>query len=155
SLLGVDFSLPIARSLYIKGEAWKGRGLGDVRGGGGQSVNAATGQVIGAAGGWAELSFKANSHYTVSVGTALDNPYAEDISAANCRVRNRVHSITNRFPVGRGLSFGFDYGRWQTRYKAPPTGKNAASTYLCNRRSDYAATGRRPRQLNSEGLRGN
>jgi len=32
--------------------------------------------------------------------------------------------ITNRFPVGRGLSFGFDYGRWQTRYKSLPTGNN-------------------------------
>ena len=124
NLFGVDFSLPIARSLSIKGEAWKGRGLSDVRGGVGQSVNAATGQVIGAAGGWAELTFKANSHYTVSVGTALDSPYAEDISAANGRVRNRVHYVTNRFPVGRGLSFGFDYGRWQTRYKALPTGNN-------------------------------
>jgi hypothetical protein len=80
--------------------------------------------VIDAAGGWAELSFRVNSHYTVSGGTTLDSPYGSDISAANGRVRNRANYITNRFIVGRGLSFGFDYGRWQTRYKVLRTGTN-------------------------------
>jgi uncharacterized coiled-coil protein SlyX len=124
SLFGMDLSVPILSNLTFRGEAWKGRGLSDVRGGIGQSINTTTGQVIGAAGGWAELSFKANSHYTVSGGTTLDSPYASDISAANGRVRNRANYITNRFLVGRGLSFGFDYGRWLTRYKALRTGTN-------------------------------
>ncbi len=124
SLFGMDLSVPILPSLTFRGEAWKGRGLSDVRGGIGQSINTTTGQVIGAAGGWAELSFRANSHYTVSGGTTLDSPYASDISAANGRVRNRANYITNRFLVGRGLSFGFDYGRWLTRYKALRTGTN-------------------------------
>ncbi|HST23454.1 MAG TPA: hypothetical protein VLR90_20245 [Blastocatellia bacterium] len=124
SLFGMDLSIPILPNLTFRGEAWKGRGLSDVRGGIGQSINTTTGQVIGAVGGWAELSFRANSHYTVSGGTTLDNPYGSDISAANGRVRNRVSYITNRFTVGRGLSFGFDYGRWLTRYKVLRTGTN-------------------------------
>lgn len=124
NLFGMDLSIPILQNLTFRGEAWKGRGLSDVRGGIGQSINTTTGQVIGAAGGWAELSFRVNSHYTVSGGTTLDNPYGSDISAANGRVRNRATYITNRFIVGRGLSFGFDYGRWLTRYKVLRTGTN-------------------------------
>jgi uncharacterized coiled-coil protein SlyX len=124
SLVGMDLTIPILKNLTFRGEAWKGRGLSDVRGGIGQSINTTTGQVIGAAGGWAELSLRINSHYTVSGGKTLDNPYASDISAANGRVRNGAYYITNRFTVERGLAFGFDYGRWQTRYKALPTGNN-------------------------------
>jgi hypothetical protein len=124
SLFGMDLSVPILQNLVFKGEAWKGRGLSDARGGIGQSINTTTGQVIGAAGGWVELSLKANSYYTVSGGLTLDNPYSSDISAANGRIRNRANYITNRFTVGRGLSFGFDYGRWLTRYKALRTGTN-------------------------------
>ncbi len=124
SLVGFDFSFPILSSLVIKGEGWTGKGLSDVRGGIGQSINTLTGQVIDASGGWAELSYRANSHYTVAFGSTLDSPDASDISAANGRVRNRVNYVTNRFLVGRGLSFGFDYGRWQTKYKVLPTGTN-------------------------------
>lgn len=124
SLFGMDLSVPLLQNLVFRGEAWKGKGLSDARGGIGQSINTVTGQVIGATGGWMELSLKANAHYTVSGGLTLDNPYSSDISAANGRIRNRVNYITNRFTVGRGLSFGFDYGRWQTRYKALRTGTN-------------------------------
>jgi hypothetical protein len=124
SLFGLDLNVPILKNLVFRGEAWKGKGLSDVRGGIGQSINTANGQVIGAAGGWVELSLRANSHYTVSGGLTLDNPYSSDISAANGRVRNRANYITNRFTVGRGLSFGFDYGRWLTRFKGLRTGTN-------------------------------
>jgi hypothetical protein len=124
SLIGVDVSIPILKNLLIKGEAWTGKGLSDVRGGVGQSVDTATGHVIAASGGWAEMSYRFNDHYTVLFGTTLDNPEASDITAANGRVRNRVHYVGHRFFAGRGLSFGFDYGRWQTRFKALPTGTN-------------------------------
>ncbi len=124
NLVGFDISLPLHARLTVKGEAWTGKGLGDVRGGIGQSINTATGRVIHASGGWAEVAFKASSFYTISGGTALDSPDASDITAANGRVRNRVHYITNRFNAGRGLSFGFDYGRWETRFKALPRGTN-------------------------------
>lgn len=124
SLVGIDLSLPLLKNLLIKGEAWTGKGLSDVRGGIGQSVNTATGQVIDASGGWAEVSYKFDDHYTLLFGTTLDSPDGSDITAPNGRVRNRVHYVGNRFFAGRGLSFGFDYGRWQTRFKALPTGTN-------------------------------
>jgi hypothetical protein len=124
SLIGFDFSFPLLPRLIFKGEAWTGKGLADVRGGIGQSINAATGQVVDASGGWAELSLKASSFYTISGGTTLDSPDASDLTAPNARVRNRVHYITNRFNAGRGLSFGFDYGRWETKFKALPRGTN-------------------------------
>jgi hypothetical protein len=124
TLVGVDFNLPVLKKLAIRGEAWTGKGLGDVRGGIGQSINAATGRVIDASGGWAEMTYILSSHYTLSLGTTLDSPEASDITAASGRVRNRVHYLTNRFSVGRGLSFGFDYGYWQTKYKNLPTGTN-------------------------------
>ena len=124
NLIGMDFSVPVLTSLTFRGEAWTGKGLSDVRGGIGQSLNTATGEVISASGGWAELSYRPNSFYTVSIGTTLDNPDASDITAANGRVRNRVHYITNRFNAKRGLSFGVDYGNWETRFKGLPAGKN-------------------------------
>jgi hypothetical protein len=124
SLIGFDFSFPLLPRLTVKGEAWTGKGLADVRGGIGQSINTATGELIGATGGWAEMSFKASSFYTISGGATIDSPEASDITAANGRVRNRVHYVTNRFNAGRGLSFGFDYGRWETKFKALPRGTN-------------------------------
>jgi hypothetical protein len=124
TLAGVDITIPILRNLSLKGEVWKGKGLSDVRGGIGQSVNTANGRVIDAAGGWAELSYVFNSHYTAAVGTTLDNPDSDDITAANGRIRNRAHYITNRFTVSHGFSFGLDYGNWQTKYKALPLGNN-------------------------------
>ena len=124
SLAGVDITIPILRSLSFKGEVWKGKGLSDVRGGIGQSVNVGNGRVIDAAGGWAELSYTFNSHYTAALGTTLDNPDSDDITAANGRIRNRAHYMTNRFTVAHGFSFGLDYGNWQTKYKALPLGNN-------------------------------
>ena len=124
SLFGFDLSIPILKNLVLKGEAWTGKGLSDVRGGIGQSVNTAIGRVIDASGGWGELSYKVNEYYTFSFGTTLDSPKASDITSATGRVRNRVHYITNRFFAGRGLSLGFDCGRWQTKFKALPTGTN-------------------------------
>jgi hypothetical protein len=124
SLAGLDFTIPIFSSLAVRGEVWKGKGLSDVRGGVGQAINPVTGEVIEAAGGWAELTYKFNSHYTVNLGSTLDNPFARDLTAANGRIRNRAHYIANRFSVGKGFSFGVDYGYWQTKYKGNPTGTN-------------------------------
>jgi hypothetical protein len=124
SLAGLDFTIPIVASLGLKGEVWKGRGLSDVRGGIGQSINTVTGEVIEAAGGWAELSYKLNSHYTVNLGATLDNPFARDVPSPAGRIRNRAFYLANRFSLGRGFSFGVDYGYWHTKYKAQPTGIN-------------------------------
>lgn len=124
SLVGVDFTVPFTARLGLKGEAWKGRGLSDVRGGVGQTINTPTGGVIGAAGGWAELSYRFSSKYTLNLGTTLDNPYSVDITSANGRIRNRAHYISNRFSLGRGFSFGVDYGNWETKYRGLPKGTN-------------------------------
>lgn len=124
SLVGMDFNAPVSKRVTVRGEFWTGKGLSDVRGGIGQSVNAQTGQVIASSGGWTEALFRVNSHYTAGVGTSLDNPRSSDITTAGGRTRNQVYYVTNRFHVGNGLMLGFDYGRWETRYKELPKGAN-------------------------------
>ncbi|OFV95485.1 MAG: hypothetical protein A3F68_00650 [Acidobacteria bacterium RIFCSPLOWO2_12_FULL_54_10] len=56
--VGVDFSIQPLDLFSVKGEFWTGSGLGDVRGGIGQSINTLTGREIDSTGGWIELGFK-------------------------------------------------------------------------------------------------
>ncbi len=129
-LYGTDISLPLTRQLKVQGEFWKGQNLSDVRGGIGQGIDLATGREVRAAGGWAEASFRVNTHYLFNVGTTHDVPNAQDLTPANARIRNRTYYLTNRFSLWHGLGLGFDYAYWQTKFKRLPTGNNNRVTFF-------------------------
>ncbi len=129
-LIGADVSLPLSSKLKLQGEIWTGKNLSDVRGGIGQGIDVPTGTEISAKGGWIEASYKASPRYTFNIGTTLDQPDASDLTPANARTRNSTLYLTNRYSFGNGLSMGFDWAYWKTKFKALPTGTNNRFTFF-------------------------
>ena len=95
----VDASLPLGKKLELTTEFFRGRAIGGLGGGIGQSVlwqgslaDPAT-DVYGlnSVGGWSQLKFKATSKLQFNGAFGLDNPYAGEL---------RVHGgNTNYYPV--------------------------------------------------------
>jgi hypothetical protein len=85
-----DWKIPLGSRLELSGELYRGRAIGGIGGGVGQSVyfehnpvdpNA---QVYGldSVGGWSQLKFKATSKLEFNAAFGLDNPTASEIRAA-------------------------------------------------------------------------
>src|SRR5262249_6324978 len=115
-LVNMDYTLPLARRVSLRGEGWWGRNLSDVRGGAGQAINLATGREIRARGGWSELSFKVSRYWSLHPGWTLDNPVTPDVPSGG-RTRNSAFYIGNRIAPGGSLLIGVDYLRWTTNYQ--------------------------------------
>lgn len=130
--IGVDVEVPLGRRAVVRGEAWTGRNLSDVRGGIGQSINRATGGEIGSRGGWVEVGGDLTVRYSLVVGYTIDAPDAGDVPAGG-RTRNAAWFIVNRWNAGRPVGFGVDYLRWRTEHRGSPDGTdnrvNAYATY--------------------------
>ena len=119
--VGVDFIVRPLDRLSVKGEFWTGTGLGDVRGGIGQSINTLTGNEIDSNGGWVELGFKPTPDYTVSAGWTYDNPANDDLTAGG-RKLNRAWYVTNQLRLAPSFLIGLDYLYWVTDYLGLPEG---------------------------------
>jgi len=118
---GFDFDFRPASFASVKGEIWTGSGLGDVRGGIGQSININTGNEIDSHGGWVELGLKPASYYNLSVGFSIDDPDNDDLWK-EARKLNRAWYMTNQFRLGSAFMFGLDYLHWKTNYVGLPEG---------------------------------
>ncbi|MCS6861474.1 MAG: hypothetical protein NZT92_14275 [Abditibacteriales bacterium] len=129
-LMGMDVSLPLSSKLRLQGEIWTGKNLSDVRGGIGQGIDVPTGKEVSAKGGWLEVSYRVSPRYTFNVGMTLDQPDASDLTPASARTRNSTLYLTNRYSFGNGLSMGFDWAYWKTKFKALPTGTNNRFTFF-------------------------
>lgn len=116
-----DLTLPLASSLAFRGEGWWGRNMSDFRGGAGQGVTPATGRIVRARGGWAELKLRINRYWSVAPGFTTDNPVKADL-AAGSRTRNRAFYAGNRFTPGGKVEIGIDYLRWRTDYFGAASG---------------------------------
>lgn len=113
--LGLDFVVPLGGGLVIRGEAWTGQALSDVRGGIGQSVNTDTGEEIGSTGGWVELGVKASDSLFLAFGASADDPDNADLMSG-ARAANRAIYGSGRVDWGGGLSTGVDVIWWKTKY---------------------------------------
>ncbi len=126
--LGLDWYVPLGdlftlkgeaglvRSLTLKGEAWIGQGLGDVRGGIGQTINPARGREIESKGGWAEVSFKASDILRFCAGASLDDPKHGDLTRGkfNLREKNFTLYMGSAHNWGGGFKTGLDVIFWET-----------------------------------------
>lgn len=127
--VGLDVRLPVTSKLVLQGEGWIGRGLADVRGGIGQSINPLTGDAVHSKGGWAEALYQFNKVYTLGAGVTVDNPDDDDLPAFGegtskttnfdlvGRTHNRAYYIANRFNLGSGFLVGLDWMLFDTSYK--------------------------------------
>jgi hypothetical protein len=113
---GLDYSIPFHDRIAIRGEAWFGRNLSEVRGGVGQAINPTTGAAIRSRGGWIETSLRAHPRLTINPGFTTDDPRDRDIPVQG-RTCNRAWYVANRVNLGGGLIIGADYLRWITDYK--------------------------------------
>ncbi len=84
-----DWRIPVTSRVEISGEFYRGRGVGGLGGGIGQSIifsgspqdPASDFRPIDSAGGWSQVKFWANSRLEFNVAFGVDSPFAEDIHA--------------------------------------------------------------------------
>ncbi|HKV39976.1 MAG TPA: carboxypeptidase regulatory-like domain-containing protein [Blastocatellia bacterium] len=115
-LVNIDYLLPIASRVDVRGEGWWGRDLSDLVGGIGQGINLFTGQEIRSRGGWSELNFKLSRYYSFNPGFTTDDPVDADIPDGG-RTRNHAFYIGNRIMPSQNFLIGIDYLRWRTDFK--------------------------------------
>jgi hypothetical protein len=116
----------------VRGEAWYGQALSDMRGGIGQSINTLTGQEIRSAGGFAELRWQMVESFRVHVGGSLDDPRNGDVrgdnNAATGAFRNRNWTAYGGClkDWGAGFQTGFDVIYWETEWVDTLANSNVA-----------------------------
>jgi hypothetical protein len=113
--VGLDLSIPVYRDIFwLKGEAWAGKNLSDVRGGILQGINTATGQEVDSKGGWLELGVRPVKWLTLNTGYAMDNPQDGDL-ALGARSKNSIWygAVRGYFDP---IEIGMDYLNWTTDY---------------------------------------
>jgi hypothetical protein len=115
TLVGGDFTVWFADWFWVKGEAWLGKNIDDVRCGIFQGVNTVTGDEIDAVGGWVEAGFPFLSWWTPIFGMSMDDPDDSDLPAATSRDLNHIFYIANRLRFGP-VEIGADWMRWNTEY---------------------------------------
>lgn len=115
-LLNLDFTLPLASILSLRGEGWWGRNMSDVRGGAGQGINTANGREIRGRGGWSELNLKASRYLSINPGFSTDDPVDGDLPGGG-RTRNQTFYVANRITPGGNFLIGADYLHWLTNFK--------------------------------------
>lgn len=126
---GSDFEFLFMDRLRVRGEAWAGSNLGDLRGGIGQSFNRMTGQEIDSRGGWVEVGVHAGRH-DIFAGYSMDDPKNQHV-AAGSPTENRAWYITNRFSLSEPLVLGIENLHWRTHFKGFPKGTdNRINVYL-------------------------
>ena len=84
-----DWRIPIASRLELSGEFYRGRAVGGIAGGIGQSVLFSANpldpttdfRALNSAGGWSQLKFLANSKLEFNGAFGIDNPFSADIHA--------------------------------------------------------------------------
>jgi regulator of replication initiation timing len=85
--IGTDWRLPIARQLELSGEIYRGRAVGGIGGGIGQSVTfggpvsdpTAYFRPLNSAGGWSQLKFMATPRLEFNGVFGIDNPFSADV----------------------------------------------------------------------------
>lgn len=129
--LGLDARIPLTPKLQLRGEGWFGKGLADIRGGVGQSINPLTGEGIHAHGGWAELFYQATNVYGIGTGFTVDDPEDDEVerftdanATSTGRTLNRTYYVANRFNFGSGLTLGVDWMLFQTHFRGLEPGTN-------------------------------
>lgn len=125
--MGLDWSIGLTRTLTLRGEAWRGENLGDVRGGVGQTINTTTGKEIGSTGGWAELVCSCTAKTKFHVGGTIDDPDNDDLGTTSSFIRrNLAGYLGTTVDWETGIRTGFDVTWWQTEY-AGADGTNGSS----------------------------
>jgi hypothetical protein len=108
---------PIVRGVELRGEAYVGRALAGLGGGGiGQNFGIDS-TAVETAGGWAQLNVRPSAAWEIGAGAGLDDPDDSDLVVATQRFRNLAvegHASWRRAPV----VVGAEVRLLRTRYGA-------------------------------------
>jgi hypothetical protein len=106
---------PLVRGLELRGEAYTGRALAGLGGGGiGQNFGLDS-AAVNATGGWIQLNVQPSPAWEVGAGAGLDDPDDADLDLATQRLRNLAvegHASWRRAPAVVGV----EVRRLETRY---------------------------------------
>jgi hypothetical protein len=114
---------PLARGLELRGEAYTGRALAGLGGGGiGQNFGRDS-AAVNTTGGWVQLNVRPSLAWEIGAGGAMDDPDDADLDSAQ-RLRNQVveaHASWRQNPVVVGV----EVRHLRTRYGATPSDAGA------------------------------
>ncbi len=125
-----DITLPLGRFFSLTGEFYRGRAVGGLGGGIGQSIvisgpiNDAATSVFGldSMGGWAQLKFKPKVNFEVNFAYGQDNPFASELRSfpatayfyGSSLSRNQSPFVNFIYRVRSDVLFSIEYRRLQT-----------------------------------------
>jgi len=124
-----DLTLPLGKLFEFTGEFYRGRAVGGLGGGIGQTV-LATGtsddpttviKGLDSMGGWAQLKFKPRANFEINGAVGLDNPFAGELRSFNANkvylgsyTRNLSPLVNFIYQVRSDILFSTEYQRLQT-----------------------------------------
>jgi hypothetical protein len=118
---------PLARQLELRGEAYTGRALAGLGGGGiGQNFGLDS-AAVSTTGGWVQLNLRPSGAWEIGAGAALDDPDDADLDRTTQRLRNLAiegHVSWRQAPA----VIAVEVRRLETRYGATPL--DAGATHL-------------------------
>ena len=107
---------PLTRVLELRGEAYVGRAVRGLGGGGvGQNLTT-TGAPVRDRGGWAQLNVRPSPYLVFGGGCGVADPDDENLPAG--RLRNAVCAAHAIVRPGGGVLAGLEYRRLRTSYAA-------------------------------------
>jgi hypothetical protein len=120
---------PLAHRLELRGEAYTGRALAGLGGGGiGQNFGLDS-AAVNTTGGWVQLNLKPTAAWEIGGGAALDDPDDADLNQTTQRLRNLAvegHASWRQEPV----VIGVELRRLETRYGPSPSDAGATHVNL-------------------------
>jgi hypothetical protein len=115
-----DGSLRVGESTLIEGEYFIGQLLGDYSGAIFQTVDPVKKVPIRARGGWVQVTQQIGPRWTLHAGFGTDDPFDQDLAAAERRTNTAV--FTNAiFRIVGGLRVGLELSWWSTQWVDSPT----------------------------------
>src|ERR1700677_4862529 len=125
-----DVAVPLGNRFDLTGEFYRGRGVGGLGGGIGQSLllsgpitdPATTIHGLDSMGGWVQLKFKPRANFEVNFAYGMDNPFAGELRAfpasalfyGSSLARNQSPFVNFIYRVRSDVVFSVEYRRLQT-----------------------------------------
>ena len=110
-----DGSLRLGETTLIEGEYFIGQLLGDYSGGIFQTIDPTKKVPIRARGGWAQITQRIGSRWTLHAGYGTDDPFNQDLASGE-RQRNSEVFGNVLFRIAGGLRLGLELSWWSTAW---------------------------------------
>jgi hypothetical protein len=111
-----DLTIPVCKTVELKGEVFWAENFDTYFGGIGQGVNTVTRNEIETVGGWAQVGIKPCDEWAFNTGAGIDDPIDSDLNDGN--LSNNLFAFTNaNYFFSKYLSTGLEFTYWRTDYK--------------------------------------